>query len=291
MKKTRKGLMPALLGAVCSVVALTSVSYAWFTLGNNAEVGEIDVNVQSADGMQVSVDGVLTNFGSVLSYDALNGIETNYFKDDKVVLSPVSTDGTFTNGSLAMFSGSESNAGVLKTEAAKNTQFIQFDFYVKLDNDSKLYLDLGSYVKDTVVNKKSSYASRVSFANLGNVALDDNYTAASIQEKAESGKATIWEPNSKDHTIEGKDQASYDGITSAGTGDEITKKPVTTLKPTYDTNGTTAKAELLDLKAGVNKVRVCIWLEGQDSDCTNLIDDGSLQVKIKLTKSDQVDNQ
>lgn len=288
MKKTRKGLMPALLGAVCSVVALTSVSYAWFTMGNEASVGEIDVNVQAADGMQVSSDAKLTNFGSILSIEELDKIETNRFSTDNVVLAPCSTDGTFSNGVQAMFSGSVANDGkTLTVTQASSSQYVQFDFYVKLDDDSKLYLDLGSYVKDIdTKNKHSSYASRVSFANLGSVSISDDYTAKSAQDLAGSGKATIWEPNSKKHTIEGKDQDTYEGITGAGTGEQIAKATVNSLKPAYNENlETTAKAELLSLKAGVNKVRVYIWLEGQDSDCTNLIDEGSFEVKIKLTKT------
>ena len=41
MKKinlTKKAILPAIIAVICSVVALTSVSYAWFSLSDEASV-------------------------------------------------------------------------------------------------------------------------------------------------------------------------------------------------------------------------------------------------------------
>ena len=67
MKKrslVKKALLPAIVAVLCSVIALTSVSYAWFTLGSTASVSDIDVNVTAAEGLQISADG--TNWKSIM---------------------------------------------------------------------------------------------------------------------------------------------------------------------------------------------------------------------------------
>jgi hypothetical protein len=65
------------------------------------------------------------------------------------------------------------------------------------------------------------------------------------------------------------------------------------MKPTYDATGTTAEAQLTDTAGTgitipgnkVSKVRVYIWLEGQDVDCINSASYGDrLQATVKLTK-------
>ena len=308
MKKknyAKKALAPALLGAICSLVALTSVSYAWFTMGNTAEVGNIDVNVQAADGMQVSVDA--ENWKSVISLAELNGVTSNVISSDK--FSPISSVGTVTDGVQKMFLGNvESNGKITATETTGNYQM--FDLYVKVDVDSTLYLDIGSSVVDGTEGKNTHLAARVSFSDLGNVAYDANYSAETAKALKASTTAVIWEPNAKLHTASaiasgkatsGAAIATYKGVNAvitepndikdAETG-AVTKtydshfSDVTPKQPAYDSNlATSAKQELLSLEAGVNKVRIYIWLEGQDVDCANDIAKGSFVTKLKFTKT------
>ena len=58
VKLVKKALLPAVIAVFCSLVALTSVSYAWFTLGNDASIEGMDVNVQAAEGIQISADPI-----------------------------------------------------------------------------------------------------------------------------------------------------------------------------------------------------------------------------------------
>lgn len=301
MKKTRKGLMPALLGAVCSVVALTSVSYAWFTMGNEANIGKLDVDVQAADGMQISHDASVTSFGSSLNMAKLDEISTNIFTNDEVTLAPVSTDGKVgTDGKLKLFQGSMDSNNKLVASAATSGQYIVFDFYVKLDKESTVYLDAGSYVKDAADSEKlSSYAARVGFVYLGTADYDGEYKPSDATGLNGAGidnnVATIWEPNHLKHTSEAATtnnttKVEYSGISSIDENGTPTKASVTTITPAYGddaaiTEEGSNQAALFDLPIGVSKVRVYVWLEGEDVDCTNIIDEGHIEVLINLTKT------
>ena len=130
--------------------------------------------------------------------------------------------------------------------------------------------------------------------------------------------AAIWEPNDKEHTqyvvnnngrgITALQQAvtTY-GIkvaTASASPNEIANidsttdtnlVAVNTFKPAYTTAdaGTTAKEVITDTAGNniglapnqISKVRVYIWLEGQDPDCVDLASTGDkLNVTLKLTK-------
>lgn len=310
-RSPKKALVPALLATLCSLGALTSVSYAWFTMGNTASVGQIDVNVQAADGMQISADA--SSWKSLLPVDELKNPELdNKFPAE---LKPVSTAGKLTDGALNMFEGTQINEKVETVATTEN--FIVFDLYIKLDNDKKLSLYLGSYVKDLVdedhADKDSSLASRVAFVNEGVVTTGKPEDAKALKAGSE---VVIWEPNATtfnktntNNKISGKQ--AYTGVNSAISLDDkgnyipVQDDPETdvdeskatyeshfttmeTLSPTYDSNFvTTAEQELLNLKKGINKVRIYIWLEGQDVDCTNEIAEGTISVGLNFKVPEQ----
>lgn len=292
--KTRKGLVPALLATLCSVGALTTVSYAWFTMGNQASVGEIEVDVQAADGMQISADA--ETWKTILPTEDLttNGEKVkNHFPASD--LKPVSSIGTVSAGVQSFFLGSVEDDG--KISASSDTEnFIKVDIYVKLDSNKKLSLDIGSYVKGT---NDSNLSARVSFIDQGCVT---NGVPADARALTGGNSSQIWEPNAEKHIAEvtnnGKTgKLAYVGVKSAITYTDGTFVPeggedtyenhfssVTTLAPAYsNVLETTAAQELLDLEKGINKITVYMWLEGQDADCTNAVAAGSLKLGLKFS--------
>lgn len=306
-RSSKKALVPALLATLCSLGALTSVSYAWFTMGDNASVGNIDVKVEAADGMQISADA--KSWKSILPVDELKAVETNLIprENETVELSPVSTVGSVVDGKQQMFKGVIQSDGTKITATdvsndAKADNYLAFDIYVKLDKDSAFYLDEKSYVKDLVddthEDKDTSLASRVSFAYLGNL---PSGTPAQAIALAESGTAKIWEPNANEHTkyVEDYDLAAnheFKGVNSVISENDLTNNydthfsTVDTLSPAYDaqTSLTSEAQQLFNLKSGVNKIRVYIWVEGQDIDCNNDVAEGLISVGLNFKKTDTV---
>ena len=104
----------------------------------------------------------------------------------------------------------------------------------------------------------------------------------------------IWEPNYDTHTVNGIENARmvyglpttetnaaalpYVGIKATFNEKVQLSKAKTTLYPNYfatvnpqikTTKDNTAYQPLFTLQAGITKVRVYMWLEGQDVDCEN----------------------
>ena len=297
MKKqnmSKKGLMPALLGAVCSVVALTSVSYAWFTIGNEASVGDIDVNVEAADGMLISADG--ETWTKSLDLDSLIGEGINQLPGENTKLAPVSSAANVVDGVQEIFYG-EKDTTLLGREAVAGTEYLVFDLYVKVDHDKDLSIAQSSTVTDVVgSDTNASLASRVSFVNLGSVLADDNYSAEDDLPDLGSDvdtTAVVWEPNSTSHlsTVQASGKVDYKGIASVAEPAAEESLGATTLSTddvaTSD-NTATGGLKVADLEDGVNKIRVYIWLEGQDVDCTNDIAEGAFSVSLDFVVTDPV---
>ncbi len=288
----KRALFPAIAMVLVSVLALSGVSYAWFTMSQSATVNELSVNVTVADGMQISVDGgawkstinasdITTNLPSYLS-------NKNQLPLDGV--KPVSSPCTVADGVMAMFLGEIQDDGSLKTTALEDADegnYYAFDLFFNMSSDKKLVLDTGSYVTSTAETHK---AVRVAFIDLGSATTGS--AAQGLVGAAE--KIVIWEPAATQHTSTAvaadstilNTKVNYLGVDSAAanfTGGTA----VTTLdiNENATTGATTVAKELFDFAAGVNKVRVYIWLEGQDVDCNNDISGNTFNTMFKFTQA------
>ena len=296
----KKALVPAIAMVLASVIALSGVTYAWFTTGTTASVTGMDVNVKTANGIQVSLDA--SSWKSVITAtDIKNAITGATAYANRMIqypegeISPVSSAGNVSNGKLAMFGGEYNNAGNLRgwelTDKNGTTEcdYIAFDLFFKSTSEQPLTLKVGddaSFVKETlalggVENTGVEKAVRVAFIPMGSVNGNDAAGARGL--KMESGKAIIWEPNSGSRAA-GVDaetgKLAYNGFTKAfedvaesALADEV--EAVTSVDGTQE--------DMIMLANGITKVRVYIWLEGQDVDCVNNISSGDFTVNLGFT--------
>ena len=202
-------------------------------------------------------------------------------------------------------------------------KFIAFDLFFKVTSQTQVYISKASGVKvaesdDTGIKN----ASRVGFVVLGNADAGEtvqNIQALGLNLTAEQAAAIpkyIWEPNYDVHTAAAVAHArdTY-GVTTTQTGgtqlaysgvkDEITATNnvlVQVNNPTdYTTNfgslfgtvnvthatkagaGFDANLGLFTLQAGITKVRIYMWVEGQDVDCENDASGGSIAYDLVIT--------
>lgn len=295
MKKNlvKKAVLPALVALLCSVVALTSVSYAWFTMGNDAKVEGMQMNVTGADGLQISATGNASDFKSTLTAADLTAAG---YKISLSKANPVSTVNKVTNGNMTFYKGTMDNGVLAYAESAtKDVDYICFDIYVKVNVANKLYLDPTSVVSAVAVDgktKQTNLASRVAFVNLGSKS-----TAAEAQALAGGNTtAKIWEPNSTTRSTAftnaggsatgGKlGYTGIEGTTTIQDSDKLKPTLSTGNVTTFDFEGATA-VELCELTEGYNKIRVYIWLEGQDVDCLNEVSGGSFAITLNFKQDD-----
>lgn len=297
---TKKALVPAIAMVVASIVALSGVTYAWFTTGNTATVESLDVNVMTANGIQVSLDAASWR-SSISGEDIKDAITdaTSYaarlIQLPEGEIAPVSSAGNVVDGKLQMFYGEYNKDGTLKSEVeieqnrTSGGNFVAFDLFFKSSGDQVLTLGMGdgkSFVKGIDVNSGEDLdigtekAVRVAFIPMGNAASPAEARAL----KGTDGKtALIWEPNDTsradgvDVDVVGTGKLAYNGFKTAFASvaesalGENEVEAVTTFN---------ADQAILNLKAGINKVRVYIWLEGQDVDCVNNISFGDFTVNL-----------
>ena len=182
--------------------------------------------------------------------------------------------------------------------AESNGKFIAFDLFFKADNPVDLYLtkESGVTYKDPETSKGIANAFRVAFVNEGNVPDGTNLNTIQALREATDGDAYIWEPNYDTHTVAGVtnaretyeiettttngDRIPYDGIINEfAESDGVTVKTAkSSIYPNlfrrvnvdyYTKNGFTENTQAFSLDRGITKMRIYVWIEGQDVDCEN----------------------
>lgn len=236
-------------------------------------------------------------------------------------LEPVSSAGVVTNGKMEMFYGvvaaDNTKGGEYFLSATKQTdvsgtngKYIAFDLFLRVDQPTTVYMTKTSNVTLEGEDKGLKNAARVAFVTEGHTAGD---TDPGVMRKLSLAKGTadIWEPNYDVHTALGVAAArDYYQVTTAQTGgslipyygikaaipadSSIPMKQVTTANPsdtyfaaitpkftTKETND--ASPEFMQLAAGVTKIRVYMWVEGQDVDCENGASGSSINFDLGFT--------
>ena len=192
-------------------------------------------------------------------------------------------------------------------------KFIAFDLFFKVEKQTDIYITPNSGVStDDVADTGIKNASRIAFVDLGNTTSGD--TVANIQAlNGTNGTAAalhIWEPNYDSHTAAGIANARdvygktvtdnsgaidpYAGIIApvakaddillgqaTQTKDSTKFKDVTIEYKTKD--GFTHYIPAFSLKSGVTKVRIYMWVEGQDVDCENNASGGNINFDLQIT--------
>jgi predicted ribosomally synthesized peptide with SipW-like signal peptide len=305
--KRKNNLKESIILLILLLLLLVSSTYAWFTANQNVTISTIDVTIEASNGLQISTDAsswkaILSN--TDITDNAYSG-NTNNLPESMV---PVSTVGTIdSNGYMEMYKGvvaaneTSGNYELTATKAAEQeANFIAFDVFLKVDSATNLQLTDASYVKASAESsdKGIKQASRVAFVIQGNGAAGTSASTLTGLKATADSPLYIWEPNSNLHTsaavahaidtygitttADGNaDAIEYYGIKNEITnGVELSKTAGTDttnfakVTPAYvteadDEGNITAAQNIFSLSAGITKVRVYMWIEGQDVDCEN----------------------
>lgn len=210
-----------------------------------------------------------------------------------------------------------------ETDTAGNSgRYIAFDVFVKVDAASDIYLTDSSdvVVPSSSSDKGIKNAARVAFCVLGHSNNLNDATGAAYQSLLDASPRTIiWEPNYDDHkdsaithanqnygqTITSStEKLNYYGISSAITTPQLltatdnmtqvtttlgTKAGRQALLSRDDGTGKTPytqgtlKLQEAQMAAGVSKVRIYMWIEGQDYDCENQASGTAVRFDVGFT--------
>lgn len=207
-----------------------------------------------------------------------------------------------------------------------DAKFIAFDVFLKLDTAANVYLQIGSGTVANGTSNGLENAARIALVKQGTTAASNSAATMIALNSATSSDVIIYEPNSNAHTVNGVAQAkayyttytgvnsmtigststaetSYDGVkaviaesddiplpeTNASDNSAFFSTVTTTKLKTSFVNGTTGENLLIyeNLAAGVTKIRVYMWVEGQDVDCENMASGSDLTYKLTFTLLDE----
>lgn len=199
-------------------------------------------------------------------------------------------------------------------KAGTTGDFIAFDLFLLTTQATTVYLTTSSDVVATAADTGLKNAARVAFLYEGSAATGASADAIALKGAASHSTGGVtnmfWEPNSNIHTTAGVAQANNYGETTYDTTTVVPnyygikaaiaanpavdyQSKVTTyfdqVTPDIQTpNGNTANGEyktLFNLAAGINKVRIYGWVEGQDYDCENNASGSNITFNIQISKN------
>lgn len=307
--KRKTSLKSAILLLLLMAILLVTSSYAWFTANQTVTISSLQVNVKASNGLQISTDG--KTWKSIITQEDIKAGYAGNTNNIPTEMAPVSTTGTVTNGNLDMYYGSvvTNTAGDFILTAEKDADnkghYIVFDVFLKVDAVTDVYMTEESKVEYAGANTQGlENAARVGFIIEGNTAATSGINTITGLSLA-TGTAKIWEPNYDTHsdlaitnaktnydltiTSPNPDALTYYGVKAPiAAGDNIPIKQVGTpsvdhfsaVTPAIKTiNGSTLRPKFENLAAGITKVRIYMWVEGQDVDCEN----GASGTDIKYT--------
>ena len=319
--KRKNNLKESIILLLLLILLLVSSTYAWFTANQTVTISTIDVTIEASNGLQISTDA--TTWKAIISNeDITTNAYTDNANELPESMVPVSTIGTIdTNGYMEMFKGivaANETTGIYELTAVKaeegTSQFVAFDIFLRVDADTALQLTDASCVKvaENSTDKGIKQASRVAFVIQGNKPAGTDVDQLVAMTAESTSPLYIWEPNSNLHTDAAVSHA-YDTYTITTTSDgnatEIPyygiKQAITTPVKLADTNGNdttsfaavtpdyitdadedgniTAAEDIFTLTAGITKIRMYMWIEGQDVDCENTASGTDISFNVQFT--------
>lgn len=285
----------------------------------NTENNSIDI-VISGDNLDISVDAV--NWSNEISKKDLIDAKFEYYNNTNQLpdsLSYMSTIGVVNDGKMNIFRGiisdfknnnyniqsnKVSDFQCLGDKECNENNYIVFDLFFRTDKHRTIAIGKDTIITSQVDNENSYLvnAIRLGFITEGMIPYN------SSKERSQSLKggtySIIWEPNYDVRTETGLKNAkeiygieidsnnnlpiTYKGINSqfenkVNITDISNSSYFTTISPTIKTMKKMEYSErLIDLSEGITKVRVYIWLEGQDVDMMTNKSTSNIKININL---------
>lgn len=217
--------------------------------------------------------------------------------------------------------GSNSDGEYILT-ATKDTEvegttgkFIAFDLFFRVDAATDIFLTTNSGVTtQDATDTGIKNASRIAFVVLGNTAAGSSISDIQGLNAGTSAQKYIWEPNYDVHTAAAVAHAfdtyghtttetggalvPYSGVKAEIVSDndvvvqQATPTAYSTLYADYFANvtpdyttiaGFSTNQQIFSLQAGITKVRIYMWIEGQDVDCENNASGGTIDYNLQIT--------
>lgn len=305
MKNTlrKRTFISAIAMLLVSAIVLTSSTFAWFSMAKRVEVENMQLNITSPDGVQISAN--TSAFTTTLTmadfvddeattrWKAYTG-HTNNFPE---LLRPSSSNLAVNRSLPKFFEGSVSDAGILSINQATDVTggYVVFDLFVKVGKNETVWWNESTVT--CVDNPEVETAMRLALVNCGTV--NEKAEAAEIATVLPAGttnnRVVMYEIDDVNHTqASGFDAGATvpnNYIHTAGQNVQMVSGKYYTEHATYSaksqatlvTESNASTTAYFNATAGVNRIRVYLWMEGNDVDCANDVAGATIDFNLVLT--------
>ncbi len=310
MKTTikKRAFVSAIAMLIVSAIVLTSSTFAWFSMSKEASVESMDLTVSSPEGIQISANA--STWTALLSVDDIfdtdpseNGRyaayagNNNLYPADLIPVSSAFASADSSTGYANFYKATLDDKSVATVSAVTQVKeaedaagIVAFDLFFKVANQTTVYF--GETTFDTTSEIKS--ALRMAFSPLGNGPVTTDTATATAWNTFASASTVCYEVDTLTRSTDAKNAGKTDGekttyylFGTSATG----QRAVDGIIDGYGRNmsGTLVKstADATDksftLNPGITKMRVYIWVEGQDDDCLNSVAGAALSAALKFT--------
>lgn len=284
MNKLSKKLVLSILTLVLTVVALGANTYAWFTLGNNANTGEFTATIEAGEGLEIQLVGDSSWYNELPA-----GLISEKIKGVRFA-ALTSVDGINLNN----ITGAEAAAGTyvefqLKFRSLTQGNVYLTDYSLTGEVSTKL-ADINFQGVNGAVNFDDAYqinsadAARISVLGKNQQTLS---TTAGDHEYGFAGAHSYYDVKNSE-TLKAPLDLAFEYTTITENGQNVTtvskKADAPKIKETLQTADTNVvMVELSNLVNGFyeGQLTVKVWIEGWDVDAFNAI----LGLPINVTLS------
>lgn len=302
MKNTlrKRTFISAIAMLLVSAIVLTSSTFAWFSMAKRVEVENMQLNITSPDGVQISAN--TDAFTTMLTLADLKGESTarwNAYTGNTnnipELLRPSSSNMYVASSLPKFFEGAVSDAGILSLTQAQDTTggYVVFDLFVKVGKNETVWWNETTVTCED--NPEVETAMRVALVNCGTV--NEKSSAEVINAKlpvnSQGNRVVMYEIDSTNHTIASGYEAgatvpntyvhaeSTNAIMPAGK--YYTTTNVGSFQGVTATEKDANSKAYINAAAGVNRIRVYLWMEGNDVDCANDVAGATIDFNLVLT--------
>lgn len=310
MKKTikKRAFVSAIAMLIVSAIVLTSSTFAWFSMSKEAKVESMDLTVSSPEGIQISANASawtanltideIFNEDSTSRYKAYDG-NVNLMPLNLIPVSTRFSAFNSTTGAANFFKAVLNDAGqATVTQVSQtagndnNAGLVAFDLFFKVANTTTVYFGTSEFTDNSSSDILTTL--RVGFENMGNTSSSEASDAIALKNQ-NSNSCLIYEVDSNNRSVDAKArgndtgfvQTNYIGNVMAAGGvnaDFVLTNAYCSPAACPEIKSTaTSSAKSFELQAGVTKMRVYIWVEGNDIDCRNSVAGAALSAALKFT--------
>lgn len=303
MKKTfkKRAFISAIAMLIVSAIVLTSATYAWFSMAKRVEVESMELNVTSPEGIQISAN--TSAFTTKLTVDNIKGTDetaggkrfnayTGNINNVPTTVKPSSSIFDTKDALPYWFDGAINDQGTMDIHSVDETLsgFVAFDLFIKVK--SATTVKFGSSSVSCEGNAELPTAMRIALVNCGKV--QENAEASAIKSVLPpntDARKVVYEVDASNHTtaaqlLGASGIMTTNPISNAGTGISCrTDYPNIVSSNSYKlfaTLATTASAAKINVEAGITRMRVYMWMEGNDVDCANDVAGSTINFNLVL---------